>query len=155
MGMKMRKWPFCDVLLMLVLLSVGGFHEYVSCAASAAMCLYLGWHLIKTKKLYIQKSLLALAVTVLCAAYGLTVFWALDRGMAWIGFLKFLPVLLYLVCLWQREETDTVPEALPHFAGVLVILGLIFMQVQVLRRERLRLLPSELLLLLPRRPRRR
>lgn len=133
MGIKTRKWPFCDVLLMLVLLSVGGFHEYVSCIASAAMCLYLGWRLVKTKKLNIEKSLLALAVTVLCAGYGLTVFWALDRGMAWIGFLKLLPVALYLVCLWQREETDTVPEALPYFAGVLVIVGLIFMQVQVLR----------------------
>lgn len=131
--MKTRKWDFCGVLLMLVLLTVGGFHEYVSCAAAAAMSVYLGWYLIKKKKLYIQKSLLALAVTVLCAGYGLTVFWALDRGMAWIGFLKFLPVLLYLVCLWQREETDGILEVLPYFAGVLVIFGLIFMQVQVLR----------------------
>lgn len=131
--MKTRKWDFCGVLLMLVLLAVGGFHEYVSCAAAAAMSLYLGWRLIKKKKLYIEKSLPALAVAVLCAGYGLSVFWALDRGMAWIGFLKFLPVLLYLVCLWQQGEGDGILEVLPCFAGVLVIVGLIFMQVQVLR----------------------
>lgn len=128
-----RKLSFSGVLLMLVLLAVGGFHEYVSCAASVVMCLYLAIRLIKRKELNIRKSLLSLAVLLLCAGYGLTVFWAVDRGMAWIGFWKFLPAALYLLCLWQNGESDSILELLPYFAGGLVLICLACMQVEVLR----------------------
>ena len=47
--------------------------------------------------------------------YGATILWAIDSGMAFIGFLKFLPLLLFLVTVWQNKD-------LPYFSAVMVLI---------------------------------
>lgn len=52
--------------------------------------------------------------------------------MAFIGFLKFLPISLYAVLLWQEEDKTKVLEFLPYFAVVLVVLSTIGAQINIL-----------------------
>lgn len=122
---------FSDVILMAAILLVGGFHEYISCLLTVTMSIFLLARLGKNRKLQIKKDPLTLAVALLCLSYGLSCFWAIDPGMALIGFLKFLPLMLYLLCLWQEEESKAL-DMLPYFGGILAALSAVCMQIPVL-----------------------
>lgn len=125
-----KKCCFADVLLLLTLLFVGGFHEYISCVVAAAASVYLLLRLKRNGKLTIRKDLLTSAVVAVCLGYGFSCLWAVDRGMAVIGFLKFLPLLLYILCLQQETDTDTVLEILPVFAAIMTVISAIGMQFE-------------------------
>lgn len=125
---SIKKYPFSAWILAAALLLIGGFHEYISCALAAVMSGYLLWTLGKKKKLKIRKDLLTSAVVAVCLCYGLTCFWAIDRGMAFVGFLKFLPLLLYLFCLQQEDNAGQVLHMLPYYAAVLAVLSAVGMQ---------------------------
>lgn len=127
------KFHFTDILLFLSLLCIGSFHEYISCALLASMCIYLLLRLKKTKTLRIRKDFLTSAVVAVCLGYGLTCLWAVDRGMAFIGFLKFLPLLLYLFCIQQEEQLAQALDILPAFGALLAILSAIGMQIPVVK----------------------
>lgn len=134
-GLKsVKSYSFTDGILLVSLLLIGGFHEYISCALSVAMSVWLVVRLLRRKQLCVRKDFLTSAVVAVCLGYGLTCFWAVDRGMAFIGFLKFLPLLLYLLCLQQEEGTHRVLEALPCFAVVLAGISAIGMQFSGVER---------------------
>ena len=125
---KIIKIGFSGVLLMVSLLLVGGFHEYISCALSAAMCIWLLVRFGKNKNLKIRKDFLTSAVVAVCGGYGLTCIWGIDRGMALIGFMKFLPLILYVFCLQQEDDLQPTLDALPWFGAALAILSAVGMQ---------------------------
>ena len=81
---------FLDGFLVVAMLLVGGFHEYISCALSAVLCCYLIYKIDQNGKIIIHRNLLSLAVSVVVGFYLLSCLWAVDSGMAWIGFWKFL-----------------------------------------------------------------
>ncbi len=86
------------------LVAAGVFHEYIACFFAAALSGVLLWQLLKEKKLLLRGNLCVWTVGILVAAYGVGILWALDRGMAFIGFLKFLPVGLFLLVLLQQQK---------------------------------------------------
>lgn len=116
---------FADVLLMLSLLIVGGFNEYVSCILSVAMLVYLFIKMQKERHLTVRINLLSLSVAVLVLFYGLTIFWAVDAGMAFVGLLKFSPVLLYLCVLHQQKQSGRVLHILPYYVAALTVVSAI------------------------------
>lgn len=122
-----KKITYTDLVLWASLLLVGGFHEYISCALGAAMSIYLLIRLGKGEKLRIRRGMLSVSVAVLCLSYGLSCFWAIDTGMALIGFLKFLPLSLYMLCLWQ-EEKGTALVVLPYLGAAMAVISGIGMQ---------------------------
>ena len=126
---KLRQYAFSDGVLLLCLLLVGGFHEYIACLLGAVLGGYFLIRLLKGKSLKIHTDLLTCAVIAVCLGYGLTCLWAVDKGMAPIGFLKFLPVLLYLVCLQQEEGTGKVLAVLPCFGAAMAVISAIGMQL--------------------------
>lgn len=125
---NLTRFRFTDGILLASLFLVGGFHEYISCALSAVMSIWLFVRLVRKKQLCIRKDFLTSAVVAVCLGYGLTCLWGIDRGMAFVGFLKFLPLLLYLFCLQQEEGTGQVLEVLPYFGAALAVLSAIGMQ---------------------------
>ena len=76
---RTHQFRFTDIILFLSLLCIGGFHEYISCALSIALCVYLLLRLRKTKVLRIRKDFLTSAVVAVCLGYGITCLWAIDR----------------------------------------------------------------------------
>lgn len=92
------------VLYVLTCVLWGGYYEYVSCALSAALTVCLLLQMYKTKQLAYACSAAFFAPIVLAAAYLLTAFWAQDKGMAPLGFVKFLPLPLFALLLLDRQE---------------------------------------------------
>ena len=131
---KLREITFSDMILLSAILLVGGFHEYISCALAMAMSVWLLRRLLRGKKLVVRKSGVALAVGAACLFYGLSCFWAVDPGMAFIGFLKFLPAGLYLLCLWQEEREGCALQLLPYVGAVTVIVSVAGMYLPVVSR---------------------
>lgn len=123
----LRRCSFVQFVLPVALLLAGSFHEYVSCILSVAMGGYLLVRIQKNQGLFVRKSLLALSMTVLCAGYGMTCLWAVDRGMALVGFFKFLPLVLYLLCLWQTEGESNLLSGLPVLGAVLTVISAVLM----------------------------
>ena len=130
---SIKKYPFSAWILAAALLLIGGFHEYISCALAAVMSGYLLWKLSKDKKLKIRKDLLTSAVVAVCFGYLLSCLWAVDRGMAFVGFVKFLPLILYLFCLQQEDEPAQALELLPYWGAVLAILSAVGMQFSAVK----------------------
>ncbi|MGN0652170.1 MAG: O-antigen ligase family protein [Gemmiger sp.] len=91
--------------------------------ASLFLIAWIGWGWYKRKKLVLHKNLLALSAAVIPAAYLLSIFWAVDKGQALFGFLKTLPIPLFLVALWQisPREKQTLINAIP-FIGISMFL---------------------------------
>ena len=114
---------FSDMVLLFSFVLVGGFNDYASCLISSALLIHLIVRIFKNRELHIKLNLTALAVAVMTVFYGIVCFWAIDLGMAFVGFLKFLPILIYSVCLWQSGGKERLLKILPYFAAVLVIVS--------------------------------
>ena len=128
MKLALKKVSFTDFILLATIIFIGGFNEYVACALSVIMSAYLICKIIKTKSLNIKLNIFNISITLICAMYGITALWAVDFGMALIGFLKYFPIPLYLILIWQNKETKAL-DILPCFASVLVVLSIIGMYV--------------------------
>ncbi len=95
---------FSYVLLAICSVSVaaaGLFFEWSACAASVVLSVYLLIFFIKNKKLTVKRDLSFISVAVIVVAHLFAVIYAVDRGLALIGFLKFLPVVLFFLCIMQ------------------------------------------------------
>lgn len=115
--------------MLFALIFVGGFHEYISCVLSAAMVFWLLLRLADENPIQIEKGLYLWTVAAVCLGYGITCLWAVDRGMAFVGFLKFLPLGLYAICLWQNEDDGKILQILPYFAIVCIGISALGMQI--------------------------
>ena len=71
-----------------------------------------------------------ITVCVTVVGYLLSVFWAVDRGMAFLGFVKYLPLLLFVFLISQNEdEKERLLRLLPYFAFVLALITVICAQI--------------------------
>lgn len=107
----------------LSLCAVGLFHDAVACFASAVLLGLLIFRLLKTGHLTLHKNIALWTVLVIVGCYGATTLWALDRGMAFVGFLKFLPLLLFVIL--SQQDPGTKPLLLKTFPPLLAALTLI------------------------------
>ena len=99
---------------------IGGFHEFAACLISVALLVYLG--LKKNLTLKLNWVTGALAGTTLF--YGISTLWAVDPGMAFLGFMKFLPVPLFAFCLQQEPEAKAKLQALlPYLAAAATVIS--------------------------------
>ena len=113
---RLRELRFIELFLLVALYAVGLFYEFLSCAASVALCVYLMVRAAKTGSLRLRGNLLSAAVAVIALFYALSALWAVDAGMAVWGFFKYLPAPLFLLALMQdpgaRERAlDLLPTA--------------------------------------------
>ena len=123
-GMKTRISEYCDFSDMILLLSfilVGGFNDYIACLISAVLLFALFFRVLKRKKLEIRLNLLTVSVFTIVGFYALTMLWAIDSGMAFIGFLRYLPLLVYVILLAESEKSKKLFEILPYFIGAITL----------------------------------
>lgn len=92
------------VFLVVSAVLVGLYFEFLSCAASVFLIYHL-WYLARKRgRLKIPIGISFVALTVMVAFYGLSVLWAVDKGLAILGFVKYLPLPLFLLNVVQFEE---------------------------------------------------
>ena len=87
---------------------VGGFHVITSCFADVYLTSLILF--IQKKRRYINQILfinvVSASVFLITTSYLLTVLWAIDKGMAFWGFLKFSPVLPFSYITMNLEPED-------------------------------------------------
>lgn len=108
----------------------GLYHEWSACFAALYL---LGWLLYvqKTQKeLLIPKNLSFLALTVIPLFYGLSTLWAVDRGMAVLGFVKFLPLPLFALAVYplDRKQRDDLLQTVPLSGAIMTVFSLLLGQ---------------------------
>ncbi len=103
----------------------GGFFEWTSCLFSVFLTGYLLYCRRKRGGLRICRSPALFLAAVLAFFYGVSCFWAVDRGMALFGFCKFLPLPLFVLALLQTEEEERegLLDTVPVSGGVMTVLS--------------------------------
>lgn len=125
---------FLELFCFLSLCAVGLFHEYLSALAGAALCVYLCLRMGAKKPLRLRWNLAAAAAAALVLGYGLSVFWAIDRGMAFWGLVKYLPAGLFLLLLWQADNgRERVYRVAVFTAAVMTAVSAVGMQLPALK----------------------
>lgn len=125
--MKKLNINFISIVFLLNILLAGAFFEYVSCFTSILLIGYLIYIFKKNGKLVYRENLSSVAVGLLVLFYGLSSFWAIDSGMAFIGFFKFVPLLLFMLVLMQGEGKDALKN-LPYWLSVITVVTALLMQ---------------------------
>ena len=132
---KFRALP-AVIVFYLALLCVGLFHEMHSGLFCVALVILLCVTAVKNKTLKIRLNFNTLAISVVVISYLLSALWATDRGSALIGFVKFLPVLLFalLIMQYDGDAPSRTLAFLPHFAAFSVAISAILMQLEPFER---------------------
>lgn len=113
-------------ILLLSLVLSGGFNEYVGCVLSALISVLLIVKIAQNRNLVVNINITSLSIAVITLLYLISCFYAIDSGMAFVGFLKFLPVLLYMLLLMQDKEIkEHLIALLPYVALALGVLSLV------------------------------
>lgn len=121
------------LLLGLALAFIGTFHEFLSCVLSICLIGVLLCKFKREQRIVIYKNLITVAIATMSVLYLAATLWAVDSGMALIGFFKFLPVLLFLVVLMQDEGCICqIHSTLPYIIAALTIIGVVGMMVPAL-----------------------
>ena len=96
----LKKWIFKDITQVLLCVSpffTGIFHDFESGILALVILIWIAVLAFKKGALRIPKTSLMLAMTVLVLIFPVSCLWAVDKGMTVIGFLKFLPLPLFLI----------------------------------------------------------
>lgn len=119
-------------ILLLSLVLSGGFNEYVGCVLSAIISVLLIVKIAQNRNLVFNINITSLSIAVITLLYLISCFYAIDSGMAFVGFLKFLPVLLYMLLLMQDKGIkERLIALLPYVALALGVLSLVLMYIPI------------------------
>lgn len=121
-------------ILLLSLVLSGGFNEYVGCVLSAIISVLLIVKIAQNRNLVVNINITSLSIAVITLLYLISCFYAIDSGMAFVGFLKFPPVLLYMLLLMQDKGIkEHLIALLPYVALALGVLSLVLVFIPATR----------------------
>ncbi|MGN1315631.1 MAG: O-antigen ligase family protein [Acutalibacteraceae bacterium] len=104
---------------------IGGFHVVVSCVYSLFLMVFLCIYSVVKGSVSLKFSLPLIMSTVILSGYLLTSFWAVDSGSAIFGFIKYLPVVLFAVCIsgTSNSEREYLLSAVPVSGAVMTLVS--------------------------------
>ena len=127
---QLNKKSIVPILFFLSVVLVGLFNEYLSCLFSVILVFAFFVVTAGEKKLRVSLNLPFITLSVIVLFYGLSTLWAVDSGMAFIGFLKYLPICLFALLIMQSPKSkEIILKLLPYmaaaFAAVSIVLSFI------------------------------
>lgn len=121
-------------LMYVVPFLVGGYHEWTSCLISLYLIGCLWYYRSKGISVSLPKTLPFLTACILAAGYAASTLWAIDRSMAFWGFVKILPLPLF--CLAQHplpaEERPSPAQFLPVTGVCMTLLSFLLSHFEYL-----------------------
>lgn len=127
-----KEWSL-SVIFILAFFCTGIFREYVSCVFCVLVIGYLFVRVRKNKQFIFYQNLTTLFVVILLLFYLFTCLWAIDSGMAFIGFIKFLPIGLFVIVLMQEDMRERLLGLLPYIAVIMVLISAIGSLIPILK----------------------
>lgn len=125
-----------SIIFIFSIICTGIFYEYYSCAFSVSIIIYFIVKFRQEKKLFFYWNITSVSIVVFVFSYLLSTLWAIDPGMAFMGWLKFLPILLFLIALMQDDVLKIqLLVWLPYITTVLTVISIIAMLIPGLRQE--------------------
>lgn len=88
--------PFC----------FGLYYEFTAAFVGVILMAYCLFIAIKRKEFTVYLNLEGLAIFTIVIGYLMVSIWAVDRGMAWTGFLKFFPLIPFWCILMQIDSSQ-------------------------------------------------
>lgn len=76
---------------------------YLFYALLSVLCI---WVIYRNQKFYLPKGLTSLCLFLILMGYGLSTFLALDKGMAFLGFIRILGIVFFFCMLYQFKVED-------------------------------------------------
>lgn len=95
-----------QVFLFISAFAIGTYYEYLSAAASVFLLVWLWYAKKKQGTVRFTKSPTVLSTSFIAISFALCALWAVDRGMALFGFVKFLPLPLFAIAVDQLTAED-------------------------------------------------
>jgi len=123
-------------VLALAFVFCGLFYEVLSGVCSVVLCvlIIIKFKLQKNIKIFINP--LSISIGVIFLFYLISVFWAVDKGMAPFGIVKFLPLSLFMLLLMQKGQEENIGsffDILSPLAAVITVLSAILGQIPLLK----------------------
>lgn len=107
----------------------GGYYVSVSALADIFLLGILSYRMYFQKKVKAAWDLNMAAIAVLAFAYLIVSLWAVDSGMAVLGFVKFLPLLLFYVLVsGEPEQREKMISLLPMLGALMTLFSFLMMQ---------------------------
>ena len=122
---KELKW--IAVLLFAAPFAIGLYHEYTVYIAGIIVLILLGLIIAKRKKIIFSKNIGSLLITFTLLCYFIVIPFAIDKGMAFAGALRFSVPLLFLFLLLQfdKKQIRKLWEVIPASAISMLILSIV------------------------------
>lgn len=137
--MLYKKAENIDVLLLKIFLVIspflfGLYYEFSSYFAQIFILIILLIKLCKTKRCKINLNVSSIALVIISGGYLFTCIYAVDKGMAILGFLKFtIPLTFgFLLMQYNQEETIDMMKLIPISGVIMVIISLLFKYIPFL-----------------------
>ncbi len=133
---KLKNMTFLEYVFFFSVFAWGLFFEFADCIVSIILFIYLLYLYNKNKKLIFVSNIETISICVIVLFYAVSSLWAVDRGMAIWGFLKFLPVLLFLMCIIQlgNEIKTKLFRLVPYIGAIMTIISFVFMFIPVINK---------------------
>lgn len=130
---NIKKIDFPSAFLATALCAFGLFHEFLACVSGIVLCIYLLVYTIRKRTINVYINLCSGAVLAITVGYLISIFYAVDKGATVIGFVKYLPVLLYLLVLMQQDKSfEDYLKVIPPIACFMTVVSAVLMQIPVL-----------------------
>lgn len=123
-------WKLALPLIVTILL-FGGFYSFSVYLAGAIILLLLFLRLGEQKKSRVAKCELFYGSVLLCVSAFVSVFAGVNKGMAWLGFLRVLVFAVWIFYLMQfsKQERDVTLSFIPWIGGTMVIVGVLSLSI--------------------------
>ena len=119
-----------QILVAVLPFLTGIFYEWQSALVAVVLLALIFIGMIRDKELEVDLGfpLLFTAVVVIC--HMLTAFWAVDKGMVWMGFIKFLPLPLFVLAAARKDD---LLRFVPHSGVLMTLLSFALCRIEGLK----------------------
>ena len=137
--MLYKKAENIDILLIKIFFFItpflfGLYYEFSSYFAQIFILVILLIKLLKQKKIKVYFNFASIALAIISVGYLFTCFYAVDKGMAILGFLKFTIPLTFglLLMQYKQEKVKDMMDLIPISGVIMVIASMIFKYIPFL-----------------------
>lgn len=98
----------------------GVFYEWQSALVAVVLLALIIIDIVRKKELEVDYGLPLLFTVAIVVCHMLTAFWAVDKGMVWMGVIKFLPLPLFVLAATRKED---LLRFVPHSGALMALLS--------------------------------
>ena len=132
---KNNMWLTCALVIMGGIGCLGGgYFVFTSAGLTVSLLIILLLEICRSKKYIVAVDMNLLSIIVMVGMYLVVSLWAVDSGMALIGFVKFFPVFLWTIYICRHSEIrEQMIHAIPYIGSLMTLFSFIMMQFDVFK----------------------